>query len=201
MKKQFLTFALSIAILLGGAIPAYALDNNMVGTHTITRASQYLDGYSVGIEARGNGKIAVAMTVDGTGIMEKIGVAEVEIEYKTNGVWRYYDSPVSYTHLDYKRDGEKETDFIDVVAWRSTAEFVSRYFAKGRMAVVEGRLQIRDWTDKEGGKRRSAEVIADNVYFGDSKPKEDGAPSADADFGAPPSGFTPDFGDDGEMPF
>ena len=101
----------------------------------------------------------------------------------------------------YKRDGEKETDFIDVVAWRSTAEFVSRYFAKGRMAVVEGRLQIRDWTDKEGGKRRSAEVIADNVYFGDSKPKEDGAPSADADFGAPPSGFTPDFGDDGEMPF
>ena len=56
-------------------------------------------------------------------------------------------------------------------------------------------------TDKEGGKRRSAEVIADNVYFGDSKPKEDGAPSADADFGAPPSGFTPDFGDDGEMPF
>ena len=72
MKKQFLTFALSIAILLGGAIPAYALDNNMVGTHTITRASQYLDGYSVGIEARGNGKIAVAMTVDGTGIMEKM---------------------------------------------------------------------------------------------------------------------------------
>ena len=101
----------------------------------------------------------------------------------------------------YKRDGEKETDFIDVVSWRSTAEFVSRYFAKGRMAVVEGRLQIRDWTDKEGGKRRSAEVIADNVYFGDSKPKEDGAPSADADFGAPPSGFTPDFGDDGNMPF
>ena len=98
------------------------------------------------------------------------------------------------------RDGEKETDFIDVVAWRSTAEFVSRYFAKGRMAVVEGRLQIRDWTDKEGGKRRSAEVIADNVYFGDSKPKEDGAPSTDADFGVPPSDFTPDFGDD-ETPF
>ena len=115
------------------------------------------------------------------------------------------DTPVCSFSLavdrDYKRDGEKETVFIDVVAWRSTAEFVSRYFAKGRMAVVEGRLQIRDWTDKEGGKRRSAEVIADNVYFGDSKPKEDGAPSADADFGAPPSGFTPDFGDDGEMPF
>ena len=79
------------------------------------------------------------------------------------------DTPVCSFSLavdrDYKRDGEKETDFIDVVAWRSTAEFVSRYFAKGRMAVVEGRLQIRDWTDKEGGKRRSAEVIADNVYF------------------------------------
>ena len=103
---------------------------------------------------------------------------------------------------DFKSQfGEKETDFIDIVVWRSTAEFVSKYFSKGRMAVVEGRLQIRDWTDKEGGKRRSAEVIADNVYFGDSKPKEDGAPSADADFGAPPSGFTPDFGDDGEMPF
>ena len=71
---------------------------------------------------------------------------------------------------DYKNaDGTKETDFIEVVAWRSTAEFVSKYFAKGRMAVVEGRLQIRDWTDKEGGKRRSSEVIADSVYFGDSK--------------------------------
>lgn len=102
---------------------------------------------------------------------------------------------------DFKsKNGEKETDFIDIVAWRATAEFVSKYFTKGRMAVVEGRLQIRDWTDKEGGKRRSAEVIADNVYFGDSKPKEDGASSADADFGAPPSDFTPDFGDD-ETPF
>jgi len=71
---------------------------------------------------------------------------------------------------DYKgQNGEKETDFIDVVAWRGTGEFVSKYFTKGRMAVVEGRLQIRDWTDKNGGKRRSAEVIAENVYFGDSK--------------------------------
>ena len=63
---------------------------------------------------------------------------------------------------DFKsQSGEKETDFIDVVAWRSTAEFVSKYFTKGRMAVVEGRLQIRDWTDKDGGKRRSAEIVAD----------------------------------------
>ncbi len=65
--------------------------------------------------------------------------------------------------------GERETDFIDIVAWRNTAEFVSKYFAKGRMAVVSGRLQIRNWNDKDGNKRRSAEVIADNIYFGDSK--------------------------------
>ena len=70
---------------------------------------------------------------------------------------------------DFKTNGEKETDFIEVVAWRNTAEFVSKYFSKGRMAIVEGRLQIRDWTDKNGNKRRTAEVVADNVYFGDSK--------------------------------
>ena len=73
-----------------------------------------------------------------------------------------------------KSTGERSTDWIDVVAWRATAEFVSRYFTKGRMAVVEGRLQIRDWTDKDGGKRRSAEIVADNVYFGDSKRDGDG---------------------------
>ena len=73
-----------------------------------------------------------------------------------------------------KETGEKETDFIDVVAWRQTGEFVSRYFTKGRMAVVEGRLQIRPWTDKDGNKRRSAEVVADSVYFGDSKRDGDG---------------------------
>ena len=68
------------------------------------------------------------------------------------------------------KDGsDRETDFIDCVAWRQTGEFVSKYFTKGRMAVVSGRLQIRSWTDKDGNKRRSAEVVADNVYFGDSK--------------------------------
>ena len=78
---------------------------------------------------------------------------------------------------DFKNaDGTKETDFIEVVAWRSSAEFVSKYFAKGRMAIVEGRLQIRDWQDKDGNKRRSAEVVADNVYFGDSKKEYGGAP-------------------------
>ena len=68
-----------------------------------------------------------------------------------------------------KESGERETDFIDCVAWRSTGEFVSKYFQKGSMAVVSGRLQIRNWTDKEGNKRRSAEIVADNVYFGSSK--------------------------------
>jgi single-strand DNA-binding protein len=68
-----------------------------------------------------------------------------------------------------RETGEKETDFIDIVAWRSTAEFVSKYFTKGRMAVVSGRLQIRKWTDNQGNKRNSAEVVADNIYFGDSK--------------------------------
>ncbi len=68
-----------------------------------------------------------------------------------------------------KDGGERETDFIDCVAWRQTGEFVSKYFSKGSMIVVSGRLQIRNWTDKEGNKRRSAEVVADNVYFGESK--------------------------------
>ena len=83
-----------------------------------------------------------------------------------------------------RETGEKETDFIDIVVWRSTAEFVSKYFAKGRMAVVSGRLQIRSWNDKDGNKRRSAEVVADNVYFGDSK--RDGAPGGfDQSYGQP----------------
>ena len=71
-------------------------------------------------------------------------------------------------------NGERETDFIDCVAWRQTGEFVSKYFTKGRMAVVAGRLQIRSWNDKDGNKRRTAEVVADNVYFGDSKRENEG---------------------------
>lgn len=115
---------------------------------------------------------------------------------------------------DFKtKDGkEKETDFIDCVAWRSTAEFVSKYFAKGRTAVVSGRLQLRDWKDRDGKNRRSAEIVADNVYFGDSKSKEQEPPEVfhgDAD-GFPsssglPQGFVPDFGavdgSDGDLPF
>ncbi len=75
-------------------------------------------------------------------------------------------------------NGEKETDFIDCVAWRNTAEFVSKYASKGRMVAVSGRLQIRGWTDKDGNKRRTAEVVADNVYFGDSRRDSDNSGSA-----------------------
>ena len=93
---------------------------------------------------------------------------------------RYTQSqtPVASFTLAVDRDygsrdgGEKQTDFIDCVAWRSTAEFVSKYFQKGSMAVVSGRLQIRDWTDREGGKRRSAEVVVDNIYFGESRRRD-----------------------------
>ena len=127
---------------------------------------------------------------------------------------------------DFKnRDsGEKSTDFIDVVAWRQTAEFVCKYFSKGRMAVSEGRLQIREWKDRDGNNRRTAEVVADNVYFGDSKRDSAGdngygAPAyggnagyggnhggygGNAGYGAPsaePSGFAEIDDQDGDLPF
>ena len=103
--------------------------------------------------------------------------------------------------------GEKETDFIDCVAWRQTGEFVSKYFTKGRMAVVSGRLQIRSWTDKDGNKRRTAEVVADNVYFGDSRREGDGVPAAGSfgGYSAPASAPASDFAmledDDAQLPF
>ena len=124
-----------------------------------------------------------------------------------------------------KNTGERATDWIDVVAWRQTGEFVSRYFTKGRMAVVEGRLQMRDWTDKDGNRRTSAEVVADNVYFGDSRRDGEGggyapsygqgggyaspsAPAAPSDpfggYGAPPADgdqFAELSTDDGNLPF
>lgn len=119
---------------------------------------------------------------------------------------------------DFKsRDsGEKSTDFIDVVAWRQTAEFVCKYFSKGRMAIAEGRLQIREWKDRDGNNRRTAEVVADNVYFGDSKRDSAGesgygAPSyggggysAPTAYGTPagePSGFAEIDDQDGDLPF
>lgn len=94
---------------------------------------------------------------------------------------------------DFKgQNGEKETDFIDIVAWGNTAEFLCNYFSKGRMAVLEGRLQIRDWTDKDGGKRRSAEIVADHVYFADSKRDQEAAA---------PQAFEELDEDDGNLPF
>ena len=88
--------------------------------------------------------------------------------------------------------GEKETDFIDCVAWRQTGEFVSKYFTKGSMIVVSGRLQIRGWTDKDGNKRRTAEVVADNVYFGESKRNDGGTYAA---------GEYTSADDDGQLPY
>ena len=106
---------------------------------------------------------------------------------------------------DFKsQSGEKETDFIEVVAWKNTAEFVSKYFSKGRMAVVEGRLQIRDWTDKAGNKRTTAEVVADNVYFADSKRSESNdnqKENFNALSGRLSDDFVPASEEDGELPF
>lgn len=104
---------------------------------------------------------------------------------------------------DFKnQNGEKEVDFIDVIAWRGTAEFVCKYFQNGRMAVVEGRLQIREWKDKEGNKRRNAEVVAENVYFGDSK--RDTGDSCAPSYSAPsaePTGFAEIDDQNGDLPF
>ena len=148
-------------------------------------------------------------------------VADPELRH-TSGDIAVTSFTVAVDRSYVKAGTDRQADFIDVVAWRQTAEFVSRYFTKGRMAVVEGRLQIRDWTDKEGGKRRSAEVIADNIYFGDSKRDGDGgsystgysqggypsgnyaAPAAPSGFGAPPADgdqFAELTDDDGELPF
>lgn len=98
---------------------------------------------------------------------------------------------------DFKsQSGEKETDFIDVVAWRNTGEFAAKYLAKGRMAAVEGRIQVRDWQDKDGNRRKTVEVVADNVYFADSN--RDSKPQDT------PATNEPDFDeieDDGDLPF
>ena len=135
---------------------------------------------------------------------------------------RYTQSqtPVASFTLAVDRDfgnrdgGEKQTDFIDCVAWRQTAEFVNKYFTKGSMAVVSGRLQIRDWTDRDGGKRRSAEVVVDNIYFGESRRRDSSEGSSydsrssyssyEAPRSASPAPSSPfsDLDDgDGELPF
>ena len=112
-----------------------------------------------------------------------------------------------------KDGGERKADFIDCVAWRQTGEFISKYFAKGRMIVVDGRLEMRDWTDKEGNKRTSAEVVVANAYFGDSKRDGDGGSSYNAntystpaapgysEYSAPASDFAMLSDDDAQLPF
>ena len=94
------------------------------------------------------------------------------------------------------KDKERQTDFIDIVAWRNTAEFAAKYFTKGQMAAVTGKLQIRDWTDKENNKRRSAEVVIENIYFASDK-KDKSAKNYDE----PGSNFQEIEDDDGDLPF
>ena len=126
-----------------------------------------------------------------------------ELRYTQN------QTPVASFTLAVDRDftgkdgGEKQTDFIDCVAWRSTGEFANKYFSKGRMAIVSGRLQLRDWTDKEGNKRRSAEVVVDSMYFGDSK--KDGSTAPNSSEQSEPQYTQQQFeeldDDDGDLPF
>lgn len=151
-------------------------------------------------------------------------VADPELRHTQSGI------PVASFRIAVDRDfknqnGEKEADFINIVAWRGTAEFVSRFFTKGRMIIVAGRLQIRDYTDRDGNRRYATEVVADNLYFGDSRrdsqpaaqggyepygtpppvsnnsnyapPANYGTPSGDA----PSNGFAELSDDDGELPF
>jgi single-strand DNA-binding protein len=126
---------------------------------------------------------------------------EIELRRTNDG------TPVASFTLAVDRDfkgknGEKETDFIDCVAWKNTAEFVEKFFSKGRMAVVSGRLQIRTWKDKDGNNRRTAEVVADNVYFGDSK--KDGEATIPGGYSTPSkpaSDFTMLTDDDVQLPF
>ena len=125
-----------------------------------------------------------------------------EIRYTQGG------TPVVSVSLAVDRDfadqstGKRATDWIDVVAWGNRARFVQQYFSKGRMAIVEGRLQVRDYTDRDGSKRRAVEVVADNIYFGDSKPAQPSEGNADEASlpPAPEQDFT-DQNDDGELPF
>ena len=118
------------------------------------------------------------------------------------------DTSVASFRLAVERDfknresEEKQTDFFEVVAWRQTAEFVSKYFTKGRMAVVSGRLQTREWKDRDGNKRTNYEIVADNVYFGDSKKSEgheENTGSEDSEWNTPK--FTAIDTDDGDLPF
>lgn len=123
-------------------------------------------------------------------------VADPELRHTPNGV-----AVASFriaVDRDFKdKSGERQADFVNVIAWRAIGEFVSKFFSKGRMAIVEGKLQSRNYEDKDGNKRYALEVIADNVYFGDSK--KDQEPEKEPEF-QPPQ-FTEYQDDDGDLPF
>lgn len=103
---------------------------------------------------------------------------------------------------DYKgQNGERETDYVDIVAWRQKAAFASKYLEKGRMVVIEGRWQMRDYTDRQGNKRRAWEVLADSIYFADSKRTDNGGGSASRSEPAAAGGFAEIDDDDGQLPF
>lgn len=124
-----------------------------------------------------------------------------ELRYTQN------DLPVASFTLAVDRDfksgsGEKETDFINCVAWRNTAEFVGKYFTKGSAAIVAGRLQIRSYTDKDNNKRTAAEVVADNVYFAESKSNTSvQAPAAPTYSSIDSDGFVPLNDGNDDVPF
>lgn len=139
-----------------------------------------------------------------------------EVRYTQSGTAVASFSLAVERDFSSRETGEKQTDFIDITAWRQTAEFVGKYFAKGALVAVSGRLQMRDWTDKDGNKRRNAEVVADNVYFAESKKSREGgsAPANTAPYNTPSGGYTPSYDsapaanafaeldeDDGELPF
>ena len=123
-----------------------------------------------------------------------------ELRRTTNG------TPVVIVGLaverDFKRqDGDRETDFLDVIAWSGTAEFISKYFSKGKMMIVEGRLQSREYKDKNGNNRRAVEIVAGSVYFGDSKKDKGDATSAEEAPGPKHTQGFEEIRDEGELPF
>ena len=138
-------------------------------------------------------------------------VADPELSHTQSGVaMASFRIAVDRDFKD-RETGEKKADFFNVVTWRQTAEFVSRYFSKGRMAVVEGKLQAREYTDRDGNRRFVTEVVADNIYFGDSRRDGDSSPAGARNYGAPDAGsyspapavdqFADLTDDDGELPF
>lgn len=135
-------------------------------------------------------------------IMGRLG-RDPEVKYTQSGTKVASFSLAVDRDFKDKATGARGTDWVDVVAWRQTAEFAAKYFRKGQMAVVEGRLQVRDYVDREGGKRRAVEVVADQIYFCGSKGQ--GTSEGNADEASLPAGNGAEYkdldDDDGELPF